>query len=110
MGLGWRRRALAPAWLVGRIKIWSAETINDSGFVDVVGRHLKFDAIAGGEADEAFPHFARDMSENGVIVGELDAEHGARENGSDLPFEFDSFFRIHIFAKPALKFNERRLA
>jgi len=74
-----------------------AQPINDPGFIDVVGRHLELHAVAGGQADEALAHFARNVGEDGVVVGQLHPEHGAGENGSDLPFEFDSFFRIHIF-------------
>ncbi len=103
--------------LVGLLPLKSslAEPVDDSGFVDVVRGHLKLHAVAGGKANEAFAHFARDMGENGVIVRELDAEHGASQDGSDLPFQFDSFFRIHIFAKPALTLmsagshNQKRL-
>jgi len=85
-----------------------AQPINDPGFIDVVGRHLELHAVAGGQADEALAHFARDMGEDGVVVGQLHPEHGAGENGSDLPFEFDSFFRIHIFCGTGAPLGERR--
>jgi hypothetical protein len=45
-----------------------------------------------------------------MVVGELDPEHGAGEDGNDLSLELDCFFRIHgVFAKPA-PFAERRFA
>ena len=33
------------------------EAINDPRFVDVVGRHFHFNAVADGESDKAFAHF-----------------------------------------------------
>lgn len=82
-----------------------AESVNDTSFVDIVRRHLELDPITGREADETFAHFARDMGENGMIVRKLDAEHGASQDGSDFPFEFDSFFGIHIFCKAGARFE-----
>ena len=62
------------------------EPVNNASFVDVVGRHLELHAIAGSQADEALPHFARDVGEDDVIVCELHAEHRPGEHGGDLAF------------------------
>ena len=86
------------------------EPVNDPRLVKIVRRHLELHAVATSQANEAFPHFARDVGENGVVVGELHAEHCARKNGSDLPLDFDSFFGIHILCKTGARVKERRLA
>ena len=54
------------------------------------------DLVARQDADVVFAHFSGDMREHHVIVRELDAEHGAGQNGHHSTFQFDCFFRVHI--------------
>jgi len=39
------------------------------------------------------------MREDEVVVGELDPEHGAGEDGNDFSLELDCFFGIHSVCK-----------
>jgi hypothetical protein len=70
----------------------STQTPSDARFAQVVGRHLHFDAVADGEADEAFAHFAANGGEDEVLVVQHDAEHGSGEDHLDAAFDFDMFF------------------
>ena len=72
---------------------------DDPRLRQIVGRKLDLHLVARHDADEMLPHFARDVGENDVVVCELHPEHGAGQNGSNLPFEFDRFFGIHICCK-----------
>jgi predicted urease superfamily metal-dependent hydrolase len=64
----------------------------DARFIQIVRGHFHFDAVAGGEANPAFAHFAADGGEDHVFVVEFDAEHGSRQYGVDAPFYFNVFF------------------
>ena len=44
------------------------QTVNDARFTQIVGRHLKFYVIAQAEADKAFPHLARNVGKNDVLI------------------------------------------
>lgn len=70
----------------------SAQAPRDARLVEVIGGHLHLDAVADGEADPAFAHFAADGGEDFVFIVEFDAEHGAWEDGGDAAFDFDGFF------------------
>lgn len=74
-------------------KLVLAEPINNASFVDVVGGHLQLHTVTSGEADEAFAHLSGNMSEDDMIVRELDTKHRAGEDGRDPAFELDRFFR-----------------
>ena len=65
---------------------------SDAGFVQVVRRHFHFHAIAGGESDPAFAHFAADGGEHHVFIVEFHAEHGSGQYGVNAAFDFDMFF------------------
>ncbi len=45
----------------------------------VVRRHLDIDAVADEHADAVFPHLARGMRDDDVIIFKLNAEHSIRE-------------------------------
>ena len=47
-------------------------------------------AISSRQADEAFSHFARDMGENAVLIGQFDMEHGASQNGDYFSFDLNN--------------------
>src|SRR5947207_318409 len=66
-----------------------AVAVDDARAVEVVGRELAAHAIAGEDADAKAPHLARDVSEDDVVVVELDAEHGIGQRLDHLALEFD---------------------
>ncbi len=68
------------------------EAVDDASFIDVVRGHFHFDTVANGEANEAFAHLARDMSENLMLIGQSNPEHRSRENRQDGSFDFNGFF------------------
>ncbi len=72
-----------------------SEAVDDSAFIEVVRGHFEFDAVAIGEADEAFAHLAGDVREDLVLVRELDTEHGPGEDGDDFAFGFNKFVWLH---------------
>ena len=68
------------------------EPPNDAGFVQVVGGHFHFDAVAGGDADPALAHFAGDGREDHVFVVQFDPEHRSGQDRLDAAFYFDMLF------------------
>src|SRR4051794_13891952 len=66
--------------------------VDDPRAIEVVGRDLDPDAIAGEDADAEAPHLARDVAEDLVPVVELHPEHGVRERLDHLAFELDLLF------------------
>lgn len=64
----------------------------DARFAEIVGRHLDIHAIADTDADEIFAHFARDMGQHFVAVGQSNAEHGARQHLCHRTRQFNWFF------------------
>jgi len=72
-----------------------AESIYDPRLVDIVRRHFQLHPVANGEADKTFPHFARDMGEDNVIVRQADPKHGAGEHGGNQSFQLQLFFEWH---------------
>jgi hypothetical protein len=56
------------------------EAIYDPRLIDIVRGHFELHPIANGEADKTFPHFARDVGEDHVVIWEADAEHCARQD------------------------------
>lgn len=65
---------------------------DDPAFGQIVWGHLHLDAVADGEADPAFAHFAADGGQDQVFVGKFDAKHRAGEHGMYAAFNFDMFF------------------
>lgn len=61
----------------------------DTSLLQVVRAHFHFDAITGGEPDEVLPEFAGNMRQHDMAVREFDSEHGTRQHGNDLAFDFD---------------------
>ena len=59
-------------------RLASLQPPHNTRFVQIVGGHFHFDAVAGGEPDPSFAHFSRDGRQNEVLVVEFDAEHGSR--------------------------------
>lgn len=52
----------------------------DPRLAEVVGGHLDVDLVTDADADEVFAHFAGDVGEDFMAVGEGDAEHGAGQH------------------------------
>ena len=59
-----------------------AMPVGDARPVQVVGRHLEVDLVADADADEIFAHFAGNMREHLMAVGQGHPEHRA---GQHLP-------------------------
>ena len=62
---------------------------------EVVGRHLDVDLVSDIDADEVFAHFAGDVSEDFVAVGEGDAKHRARQHLGHRTSQLNWFFFWH---------------
>src|SRR5436305_14185195 len=77
-----------------------AVAIDDARAVEVVGRELAAHAITGEDADAKAPHLARDVSEDDVVVVELDAEHGIAQRLDHLALELDVVLLGHCAAHP----------
>src|SRR3954468_6736569 len=78
----------------------SAVAIDDAGPVEVVGRDLHPDAIAGQDADAEAPHLPGHVAEDLMAVVELHPEHGVRERLDDLSFELDLLFLRQTGCRP----------
>ena len=83
------KQPLIPNALVS----WMA--INDAGFIEVVGRHFHIDLVTHGNADEIFSHFAGNMGQDLVPVGQCDAEHRTGQHLGDIPGQLNWFFFRH---------------
>ena len=70
--------------------------VDDAGSVEVIGRQLDANAVAGEDADPEAAHLAGDVTEDEVIVVELHPEHGVRESLGHLTLELDLLFFRHV--------------
>ena len=68
------------------------EPVDDARFIDVVRRHLKFNAIADGESNKSFAHFPGNVRKDKVLVGKSNPEHGTGQDRHDRSFQFEGFF------------------
>jgi hypothetical protein len=73
----------------------SGLSVGDSRLVQIVLGHFDVYLVADGNADEIFAHFARDVREDFVAVGQFDPEHGAGEHLCDGSRQFDVLFSRH---------------
>ncbi len=67
----------------------------DAGLAEVVGRHFDVDLVADADADEVLAHFAGDVGEDLMAVGQGDAKHRPRQDLGDLAVQFDWLFFSH---------------
>ena len=67
-------------------------SIDDAGAVEVVGRDLDADPVAGEDADPEPSHLPGHVAEHFVAVVELHPEHGVRERLDHLALELDLLF------------------
>ena len=68
------------------------EAVDNSRLVNVVRRHLEFNAIANGKSNKSFAHFSGNVREDKMFVGESNSEHGAGEDRPDRSFQLEGFF------------------
>ena len=68
------------------------EAVDDARLVNVVRRHLEFDAIANGKSNKSFAHFSGNVRQDKMLVGQSDPEHGAGKNRHDRSFQLEGFF------------------
>jgi hypothetical protein len=73
----------------------SGVAVGDAGFVQVVLGHFDIDLITDGDADKVFAHFAGNVREDFVAVGQFDPKHGARQHLRDGSRQFDVLFSWH---------------
>jgi len=77
------------------------ESVDDSGFADIIRRHFHSNSVANGKADKTFAHFAGDVREHKMLVSQGNPEHGARQHRHNSAFYGNRLFRIHSeFVKP----------
>ena len=69
---------------------------SDPRLAQIVRRHLDVHLVADANADEILSHFAGDVSENFMTVGQSDPKHGARQNLSHRARQFNWFFLRHL--------------
>ena len=89
-----------PVFCLG-LRLFSSrllEAEGDARLVFIVRRHFHFHAVADDEANEAFAHFAGDVSEHFVFgTLEFDAEHGASQYLSNGAFQLNRLFFCFLF-------------
>src|SRR6478752_1415737 len=76
----------------GRPARGSAVAVDDPPAVQIVGRQLDLDPVAGQDADPVAPHPARDVTGGLMAVVELDPEEAVAERLGDLALHLDLFF------------------
>ena len=68
------------------------EPVDDARLIDVVRRHLKFNAIADGKSNKSLAHFPGNVRKNKMLVSESNPEHGTGQDRHNRSFQLDSFF------------------
>jgi hypothetical protein len=81
----------APSALKIRARVIFAlpQAINYARLLQIVGRHLKFDAITGRKANESLAHFSRYMCKHQMLIREFNAEHCSGKYTDDFTFGYD---------------------
>ena len=64
----------------------------NASFIEVVGRHLHLHAIPHRQPHPTLAHLATDGGEHDMLVGQFNAEHGAREHSFHTAFNLDMLF------------------
>jgi hypothetical protein len=73
---------------------------SNPGLAEIVGGHFNVDLVADADANEILSHFAGDMGEDLVAVGQSDTEHGAREYLRHGAGQLNWFFLRHAVSSP----------
>ena len=68
------------------------EAVDDARLIDVVRRHLKFNAIADGKSNKSFAHFPGNVRKDKMLVGKSNPEHGTGQDRHDRSFQLEGFF------------------
>ena len=68
---------------------------NDASSCQIVRGHFQLYPIAVRETDEPLPHLSRNMSENLMLIRQLNPEHRSSEDGGDFTLGFDCLFCRH---------------
>ena len=68
------------------------EAVDDACLINVVRRHLEFNAIANGKSNKSFAHFPGNVREDKMFVGESNPKHGPGKDRHDRSFQLDGFF------------------
>ena len=58
---------------------------SDAGLAEVVRGHLDIDLVADADADEVLAHFAGDVGEDLMAIGQSDPEHRTRQDLGNRP-------------------------
>src|SRR4051812_32858230 len=69
--------------------------VGDAAAVEVVGRELDLHPVAGQDADVVAAHLAGDVTEDLMVVVELDLEHRVGQGLGDLALHLDLFLFAH---------------
>ena len=69
--------------------------VGDACLVQVVGRHFDVDLVADADADEVLAHFAGDMGQDFMAIGQGDPEHGTGQHLGDVAGQFNGLFFGH---------------
>jgi len=72
-----------------------SESINNTSFGGVVGRHLHFHPVADCKTNESLAHPSRDVCENNMVIRQRDAKHRSGKHRLDRALNFNGLFRIH---------------
>src|SRR6266550_131940 len=83
-----------PSWFFlasGRL----LQPVCDASAREVVRRQLDADPVAGQDADEVHPQLAADVSQDAVLVLQLNGEHRVRQRLDDRSFYFDRVLLGH---------------
>jgi hypothetical protein len=58
---------------------WSGlpQAIDNPGFLEVVRRHFKLNAITSRKTNKTLAHFSRYMGKHQMLIGQLYPEHGS---------------------------------
>src|ERR1051325_4204304 len=75
--------------------------VRDAPAVEIVGRELDLDPVAGQDADVVPAHLAGDVAKHLVPVVELDLEHRVREGLHDLALHLDLLFLRQSASDPS---------
>jgi hypothetical protein len=67
----------------------------DPGLGKIIRGHFHGDLVARYDANEMFPHFSGNMSQNNVTVSELDPKHCSGKHFNNNPFCSNCFFFGH---------------
>ena len=81
----------------------------NSRFIQIVGRHLHFHAIANRQANPSLAHLAANRRQHEVLVVEFYPEHCSRQDGLHAPFHFDVIFFHRLSCIPNPVLNEGAL-